>query len=186
MDCPKRISHFVAGILLFSCFAMPANAISIAVVGSVDNFLASTMLGNSSTATEESWVSGILGYAANIDYRDNFSASSGWELVNGSQDHWAHSLTTDPAYYVLKLGVGNSGADTHYLYENIAALSWAVIDLSELLTGQNLDFNFGRISHISEFDGTPTTQLSEPGSFVLLIIGFGFLGSRMAKKSRVQ
>jgi hypothetical protein len=183
MDRPRHIGHFIAGIVLFSCLAMPANAISISVVGAVDNFLASARLSNSSMTTEESWVSGILGYAAKIDYRDNTTASAGWEFVNGSADHWAHSLTTDPAYYVLKLGVGNSGADTHYLYQNISVLSWAVIDLSELLAGQNFGFNFGRISHISEFDGT-TTDLSEPGSLALLIIGFGLLGSVIAKKSR--
>ena len=183
MDCPRRISQFVAGVLLFSCIAMPANAISVSVVGSVDNFLDSTKLSNSGIATEESWVSGILGYAANIDYRDNSTAGTGWELVNGSEDHWAHQLSTDPTYYLLKLGVGKSGADTHYLYENITSLSWAVIDLSELLAGQNLDFNFGKISHISEFDGT-TTDLSEPGSFALLVIGFGLLGSIIVRKSR--
>jgi len=183
MDCPKRITQFIAGLLL-SCLAIPANAISISVVGAVDNFLGSTTLKKSGTATEELWVSGILGYAANIDYRENATAGSGWQLVNGSQDHWAHSLATDPAHYLLKLGVGSSGADTHYLYENLASLSWAVIDFSDMLAGQNLDFNFGRISHISEFDGTTTTELTEPGSFALLIIGFGFLGSIIARKSR--
>jgi hypothetical protein len=181
MDYPRRISHLIAGILLFSCAAIPANAISLAVVGAADHFRASTRLANSSIATEESWVSGILGYAANIDYRDNTTASDGWELVNGSEDHWAHRLATDPAFYVLKLGVGKSSADTHYLYENFANLSWAVIDLSEMLAGQNLDFNFGRISHISELDGS-TTDLSEPGSFALLLIGFGLLGIVIPKR----
>jgi hypothetical protein len=183
MDCLRRTSKFIASVILFSCIAMPADAISVSVVGSVDNFLASTKLSNSRIATEESWVSGILGYTAKIDFRKNTTAGTGWELVNGSEDHWAHQLSTDPSYYLLKLGVGKSGADTHYLYENITALSWAVIDLSELLAGQNLDFNFGRISHISEIDGT-TMDLSEPGSFALLVIGFGLLGSIIVRKFR--
>ena len=189
MDCPTRISHFIAGIILFSCLAMPANAITMAQVGSVDNFLGSVTLSNSGSSTEESWVSSIVGYAAQIDYRGSYNISSGWELVDGPEGYWAHSLVTNPAYYLLKLGVGKSGADTHYLFENLVELNWAVIDFSQMLAGQQeLRFNFGRISHLSEFDGTdkPPTDLSEPGSLALLMIGFGLLGLIIARKSRAR
>ena len=189
MDCPIRISHFIAGIILFSCLAMPANAITMAQLGAVDNFLGSVTLSKSGTSTEESWVSSVVGYAARIDYRGNYNISHGWELVDGPEGYWASSLITNPAYYVLKLGVGNSGADTHYLFENLVELDWAVVDFSLMLAGQqDLRFNFGRISHLSEFDGTdkPPTDLSEPGSLALLMIGFGLLGSIIARKSRAR
>jgi len=188
MDCPKRFRHFIAGILLFSCLAMPAHAISMSELGSVDNFIGSVKLSNSGTATEESWVASIIGYSARIDYRGNFNTSTGWELVDGPEGLWAHRLVTSPAHYLLKLGVGKSGADSHYLFENLVELDWAVVDFSTMLAGQEaLRFNFGRISHISEFDGTPpTTNLSEPGSLALLIIGFGLLGSTIARKSRAS
>ncbi len=176
MDYRRGVSHFLSVFLLFTCLATPAAAIPVAVVGAVDNFLASSVLPSSGKATEEGWVSSVLGFASTIVYRNETTASSGWELVNGTADHWAHRLDVDPAYFVLNLGVGRSGADTHYLYENIVSLSWAVIDLSEMLAGQNLDFNFGRVSHISEFDGS--VRLSEPGSSGLLLIGFGLLSLR--------
>lgn len=182
MHYSRVVGKFFVGFLLCHCIATPAGAIPVAVVGPVDHFLSSARLPNSGTGAEESWVSAILGFAVNLDYRNATTASAGWEPVNGSADHWAHGLAADPAYYLLKLGVGNRGADTHYLYQNIANLSWAVIDLSDMLAGQNLDFNFGRISHISKFDGTIT--LSEPGSFGMLIIGFGLLVWLMAKQSR--
>jgi hypothetical protein len=181
MNYRKSVRHCVAGFLLLVCLATPAHAISIATVGSVDKFLDSARLSNSGNG-QASWVSGVLGFAATISFNNDPVASSAWELVNGSADHWAYSLATDPAHYVLKLGVGNSGADTHYLYKNLAELSWAVIDLSEMLLGQQVDFNFGRVSHIDEIDGS--VQLSEPGSFGLLILGFGLLFWLMAGRFR--
>ena len=188
MDYPRRISHLIAGILLSSCLAMPASAITMAQLGTVDKFIGSVKLSNSGASTEESWVSSMIGYSARIDYRGVFNTTTGWAIVDGPEGLWAHSLITSPAYFVLKLGVGNSGADSHYLFENLVEMDWAVVDFSAMLAGQEeLRFNFGRISHISEFDGIlpPPTDLSESGSLVLLIIGFGLLGSIIARKSRV-
>jgi hypothetical protein len=176
MKYPRVIACVFTGGLMLTCLATPASAISVGIVGSVDNFLASTALSSNGKGQEEAWVSGVLGFVTTIVYKDDVTADAGWEPVNGSEDHWAHSLDTDPAHYLLKLGVGKSGADTHYLYQNLASLSWAVIDLSEMLSGQNVDFNFGRISHISEFDGS--ISLAEAGSFGLLLIGFSLLSLR--------
>ena len=184
MKSQKGVVRLLSGLVLFACMATPAAAISIGVVGSVDNLLGSTRMQSSGKATVEAWASSVLGFATSINYKVSPNAAD-WQLVMGGaeQDLWAHSLANEPAHYLLKLGVGNSGADTHYLYENLAALSWAVIDLSEMLNGQNLDFNFGRVSHIAEFDGT--VDLSEPGSIGLLIIGLGLLSLLLAKKSSV-
>jgi hypothetical protein len=184
MHYRKSFSHFLSSFLLFTCMATPAAAIPVAVVGSVDNLLARTSLSSSGKGPVESWVSGVLGFTVSIDYKNGSSAGVGWELVNGTADQWAHSLANDPGHFLLKLGVGNSGADTHYLYENLAALSWAVIDLSEMLAGQALDFNFGRVSHIAEFNGT--TSLSEPGSFGFLVIGLSLFGWVIARNSRLH
>lgn len=180
----SKIAPFAAGFLVFLCLSAPASAISVAVVGSVDNFLVSTALSNSGKGAEESWVSGVLGFAVSINYKIDPVAAGGWELVNGSADHWAYALVTDPAHYLLKLGVGKSGADTHYLFENLASLSYAVIDLSELLSGQNLDFNFGRVSHISELGGGTTVKLREPGTIGLLLLGMALLSVIIARRPK--
>lgn len=189
----KAIAHCFSVLMFMAVLATPAAAIPIAVVGSLDNFLASTTLSNSGAGQEESWISGVLGFAVSIDFKNDETAGSGWEFVTGSADYWAHSLATEPAHYLLKLGVGNSGADTHYLFENLAALSWAVIDKAALfgvqalgtrrLRGNPLTFNFGRVSHIAEIDGT--VRMSEPGSISLLMLGFGLLGGLMARRFRV-
>ena len=186
MKIASKLVPFVSSVLLYLCLIAPASAISVAVVGSLDDFLDSALLSKSGQGEEESWVSTVLGFAAKINYKIDPVPLAGWQLVSDStdSDHWAYSLTTEPAHYVLKLGVGQSGADTHYLFENIAALSWAVIDLSELLDGQNLDFNFGRVSHISEIDGGTTVSLREPGTIGLLILGLGLVSVIIARKSK--
>ena len=184
MHRSRKVAQLLAGLSLSVCLMSPANAISVAVVGALDKFLDSTILAKSGKAAEEAWVSSVLGFSVTITYKDESINAVGWELVDGTSDHWAYALVTDPAHYVLNLGVGQSGADTHYLFENLAALSWAVIDLSEMLAGQPLDFNFGRVSHISGIGGGKTIDLREPGTIGLLILGFALLSLRMARQSK--
>jgi hypothetical protein len=185
MKYSARVVALAAGCVFALGLVTPAGAIPIAVVGSVDNFLASTVMQGNGKATEEAWVSGILGFAVAINYQNDTTAGTGWDPVDGTSDHWAHALVTDPAHYVLKLGVGNSGADTHYLFENLADLSWAVIDLSVALAGQSaLDFNFGRVSHIGELGGG-SIDLSEPSALGLLIFGLALFGVLKCRGKRV-
>ena len=184
MNYPSAIGRCFAGFLLFICLSAPASAIRVDVVGAVDDFLGSAIFSSSGKATEESWVSNILGDDFAINYKDDAINAADWEWVPELGNVWAHSLDTDPGYFLLKLGVGNSGADTHYLYKNIAALSWAVIDLTEMLNGQDPDFsfNFGRVSHIVE--SGDAISLAEAGSFGLLLLGLGLLVLRIVRKSR--
>lgn len=180
----RKLATRASVSLLFLCLSAPASAISIAVVGSVDKFLDSTVLSNSGKS-EETWASSVLGFAVSIDYKTDPVLAAGWEFVSDSSDsdHWAYLLGTDPAHYVLKLGVGSSGADTHYLFENLASLSWAVIDLSEMLAGQQLAFNFGRVSHIAE-TGVGIVNLREPGTIGLLIIGLALFSVAIALRRK--
>ena len=186
MKKSSRIVAIIVGILLAGGLVTPASAIPVAVVDSLDRLLGSTTMTGNGKAKEEAWVSGVLGFAVTINYKNDTTAGSGWELLDGTSDHWAHALVTNPAQYLLKLGVGNSGADTHYLFENLSSLSWAVIDLSAMLAGQtNLDFNFGRISHISELGGG-TVDLSEPRSIGLLIFGLALFSLLIAKRPQAR
>lgn len=182
MKYQKRSFQCLFALVLTAALASPANAISVAVVGGLDTFMTSTALPKSGDGQVETWVSGIMGFAVTVDYRNETTAGTGWEHVDGSTHHWAHALVTNPAYYLLRLGVGQSGADTHYLFENVAELSWAVVDLSIMLAGQtNLDFNFGRISHIGE-----TVDLREPGTIGLLILGLALFSLRLAINSKAK
>jgi hypothetical protein len=183
MKTSIRLFECLLALFITAAMASPANAISVGVVGDPDKFLTSTALSNSGIGTVEAWVSGFLGFAVSIDYKNETTAGTGWQSVDGNIGQWAHSLVTDPPHYVLRLGVGKSGADTHYLFENIAELSWAVIDLSEMLAGQtNLDFNFGRISHIGETGGM--VDVSEPRSIGLLVFGLGLFSTLILRRRR--
>jgi hypothetical protein len=161
-----------------------SEAIPIGNVGAIDTFLSTASLGNSSEATESAWVASKLGVASfTFEYKNNNATS--WENVTGTaqNDIWAMGLFADPGYYLLKLGTGNNG-DTHYLFENVGELSWAVIDLSEILAGQGSSFNFGRVSHISEFDSSNVALITNPEPATIALLGIGIVGIAGAEVRR--
>lgn len=151
-------------------------------VGDVDNILYTTSLGNSSDADELVWINSMLNpdsaiFSFKFDIDENLP--SPWTLVDGghvdTDPVYAFELTTDPEYYLVKLGGGNFSGDTHVLYDNASSLSYAVVDL--LALGQGAIIDITRISHISEFNGT---SVPEPGT--LAIFGLGLLGLMLAAR----
>lgn len=152
-------------------------------VGDVDSILDTTSLSNSSEAAELAWVNSVLNSdSATLSFKFDIDEdlASPWALVDGSlvgDDNpiYAFELTTDPEYYLLKLGGGNFSGDTHVLYDNVSSLSYAVIDLG--LLGQGATIDITRISHISEFNAT---SVPEPGT--LALFGLGLLGLMLAAR----
>ena len=76
MKYPRAIACVFTGGLMLTCLATPASAISVGIVGSVDNFLASTALSSNGKAQEEAWVSGVLGFVTTIVYKDDVTADA--------------------------------------------------------------------------------------------------------------
>jgi hypothetical protein len=185
-DCCQQVAVILVGAFpmknlitfLVLCGApMWAWSIPLADVGSIDTFMASTVLSDSSEAGELSWIASEIGSdPADIVlvFKDDDPAVGDWLLVDGYTDVYAYQLASPAAYYLLKLGVGQSGADTHYLFDNLVDLSWAVVNFADALDGQPVDFNLGRISHI--------TATVVPESSTLMLMGFGLLGFAATKR----
>lgn len=210
----KKGADYSAAVLALLLSAS-ASAIPASTVGDLDttlaNLLGQTTLPNSGEATEEAWVSSIVGESVDLVYKNT---SYSWEAVDGTSDWWAEELDSSPEWFLLKLGGGQT-SDTHLLFENDgggtndSGLDWAVIDISILagFTGYT-NFNLGVISHTSEFCGengceppcevdceppcqvdceppceTDCTPVSEPDVALLMLLGVvGLAGQRLVKR----
>lgn len=152
-------------------------------VGAVDTFIDSALLSPSNPATEEAWVQSVLG-----DPTITFAGKTegGFSFLNNpAESVYAFDLLYEPDYYLLKLGntKKNGNGDSHFLFQNLADLVWAVFDLgiSAIGAGDNPE----KVSHISEFciDGEcGGNEVPEPG--VLGLLGLGLISLVVARRRK--
>ena len=167
-------------LLVGLAISLNANALLMSDVGDVDTFIASSTLTNSGASTEEAWVESVLGFDVSFINKDD-SGATNWQLISdendgdGIEDIFAKQIDELTDYFLLKLGTGGTTIESHYLFQNIGSLEWAVVDFST--AGVDLSvkkINIGRVSHDVTLDHTTTYQVSEPS--VAFLIGLGLVG----------
>jgi hypothetical protein len=177
--------------LLSVSSAALAVPIPIATVGGADNLVDWASLSNSSDASERAFIADYLNVAADsITYTHLSSAASGgtsgeWDSVIGNDSLYAFDFgAISPAYFLIRTGSGVgldglSGTFTHFLYQNVNALNYGVIDLS-LFTRSRGQIEIGMVSHVSTSGSV--TSVPEPatlGLFGLALAGVGFARRRV-------
>ena len=151
--------------------------------GTVDNLIAQAPLANSGSGAEEAWIAAAISTftgttvaAGDLDFTKFDDGTAGWLQVTRNGDDlagiFARLFVGEPEYFMVKIGDGNgTGAeDSHFLYQNISELLYAVIDMQAF--GVNFVLTNINVSHtVTVGDGA---QVPAPGSAALL--GFGLLG----------
>lgn len=144
----------VAGLVMAS---VPAFAYSY----TLDEFIDSVNLKKSSDAAEQQALADLL--EVEFDDLSLLKIEAGLTVLLDGPDHYYIDIapsTTD--YFILKFGVGNTGKDDHYFFENIGEMTKLVWDNEQVNGLQNGIGSGTKLSHYSLVNSTVPRTTSTP------------------------
>lgn len=152
----------------------------------VDTLKASARLADSGAATELAWVREILNdesitFTQKYDYTNDEEKMTEWQSIPDDSTLYYTDLLDSTDYFILKFGVDKkSGAPSHYLFENLNNLKYAVIDLSDIAKdhAKPSKFEITKLSHFGEYSEPGTTVIPEPANTLLMSLGIFLIGLR--------
>ena len=182
----KRITSPRKAIMSFAATAFLGLCVSQAQASiyTPDNFLFSN-LSSSGDATEQTALEEFLNIALVQDDKVNTSSA----LKDDAGNWYIDVAPNEPGYFVIKFGVGHTGLDNHYYFENIGELTKLVFtnaDVNGLIgTGDTAM----RLSHYVTYNdpnggggGGGGGNVPEPGT--LALAGLGLLATVAASRRK--
>jgi hypothetical protein len=154
-------------------FSAPANAYV------VDTFIKSANLKSSGDAVELGFAELSANANLTLDAKTDVTASNVMTNPGTTDQHYLDVVSDQPGYFLLKFGTGGTGVtDNFYFFQNTGELTKLVWSDSQVnnLTANFGNFNTGRLSHFTTFNGgqTPVTdEKSVPEPTSLLLFGLG-------------
>lgn len=139
---------------------------------------------NSNQVSEVSWALSVLGDSTTYEPQIIPDSSMWLETYNENgtlvEGTWALDFgDSAPDYFLIKTGnVVGSNDSMYFLFENVANMSWAVLDLANIYVTELT--NIEKVSHLREFNDV--IPAPEPGT--LLLLGGGLIGLAAFGRSR--
>lgn len=147
-------------------------------VGDVDQYLSSTYFSSYSISHELSWIRKVL-RNNRIGFQESNATYRGTNWLRSDEDSRVYGFDlgdTDTEYFVVRTRGGSQYGPNHFLFQNIAGFSWAVVDLD--LNGIDSIERLGKLEQIREY------AVPEPTTALLFGMGLlGLAGSRKLKSA---